>query len=377
MIYLDNAASTPCLESAWSAMQDANREWSNVHRGLHHYAEATTKRYEEARNQVADFIGAKPEEIVFTSGTTDSINMVAQGLDLGQDDTIITTQMDHHSNIVPWQAIARRRGCKLVMIPVFDGKLSIYHLRTALQTRPRVVAFPAVSNVLGTINPVATITRMAHEAGAIVVVDAAQSVQHMPTNVNVLDVDFLAFSGHKLHGPTGIGVLYAKDPGYLTPSRYGGGMVGNVTDESFTMKCGYQRLEAGTPPIQQAIGLGEACWYWNQIGMEKVYEHVAALTDEAYLKMKALPGINILGPSGRRRLGIISFTVDGIHPHDVAAYLASQDIAVRAGHHCALPLHRALGIVASTRVSFSYFNNLEEVDALIGALKNVQCTFNP
>jgi len=218
---------------------------------------------------------------------------------------------------------------------------------------------------------VAKITQMAHEAGALVMVDAAQWVPQIPTNVHTLDVDFLAFSGHKMHGPTGVGVLYTKDARRLTPSRYGGGMVANVTDDSFTMKCGSQRLEAGTPPIQQAIGLGEACWYWDQLGMENVYQHVKTLTYVAYSKMKGIPGINILGPSKYRR-GIISFTVDGIHPHDVAAYLASRDIAVRAGHHCALPLHRALGISSSTRVSFSWFNTGDEIDALINALRTIK-----
>jgi cysteine desulfurase/selenocysteine lyase len=371
MIYLDNAASTPCLTSVMDAMRDANSTWSNVHRGLHPYAEATTERYEEARNQVADFIKAEPAEIVFTSGTTDAINMVAQGL-VQHGDHVLVTQMDHHSNIVPWLHAAGQVGGSVDMVPLVDGELDIDYLRTALERKPKVLAFPAVSNVLGTINPVATICRMADEHDVFTVVDAAQSVQHTPTNVHALDADFLAFSGHKLHGPTGVGVLYVKDFASLRPTRFGGGMVSNVTDDNFTMKRGYQGLEAGTPPIQQAIGLGEACWYWNQLGMEKVYEHVAALTYEAYSRMKAIPGINILGPTGHRRLGIISFTVDGMHPHDVAAYLASQDIAIRAGHHCALPLHRALGIPCSTRVSFSWFNNGDEIDFLILALRGLK-----
>ena len=206
MIYLDNAASTPCLECVMDAMYDANRQWSNVHRGFHRYASVTTGRFEEARGQVADFIGADPEEIVFTSGTTDALNMVAHGLGLGRGDTILVTQMDHHSNIVPWQY----RDCRVEFVKIVDGCLDCDHLETLLKKRPRVVAFPAVSNVLGTANPVTTIARMAHEYGVFTVVDAAQSVPHIPHHVHNMDVDFLAFSGHKLHGPTGVGVLYAR-----------------------------------------------------------------------------------------------------------------------------------------------------------------------
>ncbi len=377
MIYLDNAASTPCLDTAWDAMQDANNEWSNVHRGLHHYAEATTNRYEEARGQVADFIGADPEEIVFTSGTTDSLNMVAYGLGLLPGDTIVVTQMDHHSNRVPWQEIAQRRGCQLRIVPVVNGELDLDYLGRVLRERPRVVAFPGVSNVLGTINPAPEIIRMAHEAGAITVMDAAQSVPHFSHDVHSLGVDYMAFSGHKLHGPTGVGVLYGR-PAFLRslkPSRYGGGMLVDVADHSFVMKPGYQKLEAGTPPIQQAIGLGAACQYWNDIGMDSVFEHAWDLTKEAYTKLEAQPGVTILGPAADKRVGIISFTVDGIHAHDVAALLAKYDIAVRAGHHCALPLHRALGITSSVRVSFSQFNGRQEIDFFIQALTDIQGSF--
>jgi cysteine desulfurase/selenocysteine lyase len=376
VIYLDNAASTPCLKSVMTAMHDANREWSNVHRGLHPYAEATTKRYEAARCQVADFIQADPEEIVFTSGTTDSLNMVARGL-IGHGDTIVVTEMDHHSNIVPWQSVAWEKGGSVKVMPVQNGELDLDYLAGVLQSRPKVLAFPVVSNVLGTVNPVAKIARMAREKGVITVVDAAQSVPHIQHYVHNMEVDFLAFSGHKMHGPTGIGVLYARKDRIndLTPYRLGGGMVTDVTQGDHLLKQGRQKLEAGTPPIQQAIGLGEACRYWSDVGMDYVHRHVEALTREAYARLEAQPGINILGPPANKRIGIISFTVDGIHAHDVAALLGERGIAIRAGYHCALPLHRALGITASARVSFSYFNGRHEIDALINDLTDIQETF--
>jgi len=377
MIYLDNAASTHCLDTVMEAMYDANREWSNVHRGLHRYAEATTTRYEDARGQVADFIQADPEEIVFTSGTTDSLNLVARGLSLVPGDIIVVTQMDHHSNLVPWQDVARRRGCILKMVPVLNGELDVDYLEVMLRKQPRVVALPAVSNVLGTVNPVAKIVRMAHEVNAITVVDAAQSVPHMPHYVHNMGVDFLAFSGHKLHGPTGVGVLYARKDRIddLTPLRFGGGMMATVSDDAFTLQRGYQKLEAGTPPIQQAIGLGRACEYWRELGMERVHQHIKALTCEAYCRLESQPGVDILGPSRHKRVGLISFTVDGVHAHDVAALLSERNIAIRAGHHCAVPLHRALGVTASARISFSYFNQKHEIDFFIEALTDIQKSF--
>jgi cysteine desulfurase/selenocysteine lyase len=381
VIYLDNAASTPCLKSVMTAMHDANREWSNVHRGLHPYAEATTKRYEAARCQVADFIQADPEEIVFTSGTTDSLNMVARGL-IGHGDNIVVTEMDHHSNIVPWQSVAWEKGGSIKIVPVQGGMLDLDYLEAVLQSRPKILALPAVSNVLGTINPVAKIARMAREKGVITVVDAAQSVPHIQHCVHNMDVDFLAFSGHKMHGPTGIGVLYARKDRIndLTPSRYGGGMVIDVMKDDHLLKKGYQKLEAGTPPIQQAIGLGEACRHWADIGMEAVCQHTRVLTWEAHRRLAAHPGVHVLGPAphqGSGIIGIVSFTVDGIHAHDVAALLGERNIAIRAGHHCALPLHRALGITASARVSFSYFNGRHEIDFFMDALTDIQETFTP
>ncbi len=377
MIYLDNAASTPCLDTAWDAMRDANNEWSNVHRGLHHYADATTNRYEEARRQVAGFIGADPEEIVFTSGTTDSLNMVAYGLGLLPGDTIVATRMDHHSNLVPWQEIAQRRGCHLRIVPVRDGELDLDYLERGMREQPRVVTFPAVSNVLGTINPAPQIIKMAHKVGAITVMDAAQSVPHFQHDVRDLGVDFMAFSGHKMHGPTGVGVLYGRQTPLklLKPTRYGGGMVSDVSRHSFRVKPGYQKLEAGTPPIQQAIGLGAACQYWIDIGMGLVYQRVGALTQQAYCQLEAMPGVHVLGPPKDKRIGIVSFTVDGIHAHDVAALLGEYGVAVRAGHHCALPLHQALGIPASTRASFSHFNKWHEINFLTEALVRIQNRF--
>lgn len=373
MIYLDNAASTPCLDCAMDAMQDVNQHWSNVHRGLHRYADIVTTKYEEARERVANFIGADTDEIVFTSGATDSLNMVANGLELNSGDCVVVTQMDHHSNILPWMA----QGCKVEMVKVVDGKLDLNHLNTLLKKHPKVVAFPAVSNVLGVVNPVDIIAEMAHEKGAMVVVDAAQSAPNIPTDVRHSDIDFLAFSGHKLHGPTGVGVLYVRKDNFerLKPSRYGGGMALDVRD-TFAIRTGYHGLEAGTPPIQQAIGLGAACQFWEKRGMHHVDYQILNRTSKAYTKLESLPYVEVLGPSVRERTGIISFTFDGIHAHDVAALLNEKDIAVRAGHHCAQPLHDALGIKASVRVSFSYFNKMEDIDALIDSLKEIKEGFN-
>lgn len=372
MIYLDNAASTPCLDCVMDAMRDANSQWSNVHRGLHRYAEYTTDRFEEARDRVAEFIGAGSNEIAFTSGTTDSLNMVANGLGLVSGDTVVVTQMDHHSNILPWQAL----GCRVFYAPLVDGLLDLDRFMHLLHKhRPKVVAFPSVSNVLGTMNPVDEITRMAHKVGAIAVLDAAQGALTRIHDVCCMEIDYMAFSGHKLHGPTGVGVLYGRNLNRLKPSRYGGGMVTDVGPSGFTIMLAPQKLEAGTPPIQQAIGLGAACRYWDEIGQVNVRKRVWQLTAYAYRRLDNLPGVHILGPSIESRIGIISFTVDGIHAHDVAALLNERDIAIRAGHHCALPLHRVLGITASARISFSYFSTRDEIDAFIQSLKEIQESF--
>lgn len=374
MIYLDNAASTPCLECGMEAMAEANKQHSNVHRGFHEYAEATTRRYETARSQVASFIGADAEEIVFTSGTTESLNIVAQGLTIHSWDAIMVTEMDHHSNLVPWYNVAHEKNCRLLMVPVKDGELNMEVFEGMLLQRPKVVAFPAVSNVLGTVLPVAKLTRMAHEAGAYVVVDAAQAVSNLPIDVHSMGVDFLAFSGHKMYGPTGVGVLYVKEGliDKLRPSRFGGGMVTNVTRDSFLVKRGHHQLEAGTPPISQAIGLGEVCCWWEAAGMYGVHQAITALTYEAYDRLSAMPGIHIVGPPRHRRIGIISFNVEGIHAHDVASLLADGGIAVRGGHHCAIPLHRALGTPSTVRASFGYFNERADIDELIKGLKDIQ-----
>jgi cysteine desulfurase/selenocysteine lyase len=302
------------------------------------------------------------------------LNIVAQGLDINPWDAIMVTEMDHHSNLVPWYKVAHEKNCRLLNVPVKDGELDMEVFEGMLRQHPKVVAFPAVSNVLGTVNPVAKLTRMAHEVGAYVVVDAAQAMASIPVDVHSMDVDFLAFSGHKMHGPTGVGVLYAKEKliDTLKPSRFGGGMVANVTRESFIVKNGHHRLEAGTPPISQAIGLGEVCRYWNTEDMRGVHQTVKALTYEAYDRLSAMPGIHVVGPPRHKRIGIVSFTVEGIHAHDVASLLADGGIAVQGGHHCAIPLHRALGVNSTVRASFSYFNESEDIDELVKGLKDIQ-----
>jgi len=377
MIYLDNAASTQCLDTAWDAMQDAAREYSNIHRGLHAYAVKTTDRYERARRQVASFIQAKPEEVIFTSGATASLNMVARSWGdrhVGPGDEILVTAMEHHSNLIPWQQLAKRTGAKLCVLHLFQaGRFSIPLSQEAIAAQIRhgitkIIAFPAVSNVLGCVNPVGLITTLAHRADAVVVVDAAQSIPHIPHQCK--NIDFLAFSGHKMHGPTGVGVLYVREDrlAEMEPCIFGGGIVQDASIQDYVP--GHRKLEAGTPPILQAIGLGAACDYWQRIGCHAIHRHVKRLTRYAYNRLHAHQRVTILGPVNPR-CAILSFTVDGIHPHDLAHGLAEHEIAVRAGTHCAIPLHKALEIPASTRISLSYFNQEDEIDRFMEVFNHI------
>jgi cysteine desulfurase/selenocysteine lyase len=382
LAYLDNAASTQRPRAVIEAMDDAYEHYyANVHRGIHTLSELSTEKFEGARDAVRHFINAKSTlEIVFTSGTTSAINLVARSwgdANLKDGDEVLLTEMEHHSNIVPWHQLAARTGCKVRFLPITDqGQLRLELLDEYLTPRTRLVAVTAVSNVLGTINPVAEITGRAHAAGALVLVDAAQSIPHMTTDVQALGCDFLAFSGHKMLGPSGIGVLYGREELLLDmpPFMGGGGMIGTVTTEGFTSAELPAKFEAGTPPIVEAIGLAAAIKYLEGVGLERIHAHEQSLARRAHELLGDL-GVRFLGPSPEEKAGIVSFTVDGIHAHDVAQMLDRRGVAVRAGHHCTMPLHSKFKITASSRASFYLYNTLAEVERLATALAEAKRKF--
>jgi cysteine desulfurase/selenocysteine lyase len=383
LAYLDNAASTQRPRQVLAAMDAAYEHYyANVHRGIHTLSELSTEKFESAREAVRRFVNARSTlEIVFTSGTTSAINLVARSwgdANLRSDDEVLLTEMEHHANIVPWHQVAERTGCKVRFLPITDdGHLRLDLLDEYLTPRTRLVAVAAVSNVLGVMNPIEEITRRAHEAGALVLVDAAQSVPHAVTDVQALGCDFLAFSGHKMLGPTGIGVLYGREELLLDmpPYQGGGGMIGTVTKEGFTSAELPAKFEAGTPPIVEAIGLAEAIAYLEQVGLERIHAHEQTLVRRAHELLGELGGVHFLGPRPEDKAGIVSFVVDGIHAHDVAQLLDRRGVAVRAGHHCTMPLHTRLKITASSRASFYLYNTLSEVDRFASALGEAQRKF--
>ena len=382
--FLDSAASSQKPEQVIAAVDRYYRETNaNIHRGVYDLSERATAQYEAARHMVADFINARTaREIVFVRNTTEAVNLVAQTWgrrNVGPGDLIVVTTMDHHSNLIPWQLLAEEKGARLEAVRVNDdGTLDLEHLRELLAREPRLVAFPHVSNSLGTINPAAEIIRMAHDAGAVVVVDGAQSVPHMPVDVQALDADFLAFSGHKMLGPMGSGALYGKLSllDGMPPFMGGGGMIRKVSLGRSTWADVPARFEAGTPSVGDAIGLGVAVEYLQAIGMDAVREHERALTAEAVARLRNVPGIQLLGPDDPdARAGVLSFTLGDIHPHDVAAILNEENVAVRAGHHCCQPLMERLGVVATTRASFYVYNVEEDVDRLVAGLERARAIF--
>jgi cysteine desulfurase/selenocysteine lyase len=332
---------------------------------------------------VADFINARSaREIVFVRNATEALNLVAQSWgrrNIGPGDLIVTTTMDHHSNLVPWLLLAEEKGAQLEAVRVTDdGRLDMEHLAALLAREPRLVAFPHVSNSLGTINPAAEIARMAHGAGAVVVVDGAQSVPHMPVDVQALDADFVAFSGHKMLGPMGSGALYGKLALLegMPPVMGGGGMIKKVTLSGATWADVPARFEAGTPAVADAIGLGAAVAYLQAVGMDAIREHELELTAYALERLREVPGLTIYGPeSAEDRGGVISFTLGDIHPHDVAAILNEENVAVRAGHHCCQPLMERFALVATTRASFYLYNGEDDVDRLVAGLHRAQAIF--
>jgi cysteine desulfurase/selenocysteine lyase len=387
LIYLDSGATSQKPESVIEAESNFYRSHNAaVHRGAHQLAEEATDAYEGAREKVANFLGAKSEEIVFTKSATESINLIAYSMSnapsgsrfaLTSKDRIVVTEMEHHANLIPWQQLASRSGAKLSWFEVMpNGRLDLDAINAVISEDTKVVAITHQSNVLGTINPLEEIVARAHAVGAVVVLDACQSVPHMPIDIKKLGVDFLVFSGHKSVGPTGVGVLWSNQLENLPPFLFGGSMIENVTMESATWAPAPKRFEAGVPNMAQAVGLGAALDYLSKIGMHNIFHHEMALTKYFLEKLQEIPTLKIVGPSDLENRGsCISFTVGEIHPHDLGQYLDSQGIAVRTGHHCAWPLTRKLGVPATTRASLYLYNQEAECDLLVSGILNAQKYF--
>jgi cysteine desulfurase/selenocysteine lyase len=384
LAFLDSAASSQRPRQVIDCLEDYYKRYhSNVHRGVYKLSEEATFAYERARGKIAVFIGAaSPREIVFTRNTTEAINIVAQAWGttyVGAGDRILLTMMEHHSNLVPWQMLAQRVGAHLDFLQIDgDGRLVLDNLDELLTERTKMVAVSHQSNVLGTINPVKLLAERAHAVGALLLVDGAQSVPHMPVNVQELGADFLAFSGHKMCGPTGIGVLWGQRKllDAMPPFLGGGSMIKVVELDHSTYADVPARFEAGTPAIAEAIALGEAADYLNRLGLDNIYKHEHDLTSYALEALSQVDGLKLHGPpSAHERGGALSFTLEGVHPHDVAAILDGEGVAVRAGHHCTQPLHRILDTPATTRASFYMYNIPEEIDRLAAGLQKAKHMF--
>ncbi len=383
LAYLDNAASTQKPQIVIDALQNLySTHYANIHRGVHSLSEEATLAYEEARDKVAAFINAPDSAgLVFVRNATEAINLVAHSwghANLKAGDRIVVTEMEHHSNLVPWQLLARETGAELTFVSVTDeGLLDLSSLDRLLEGPVKLVAFAHISNVLGTLNPAGEIIARAHAAGAKVLMDAAQSVPHLPLDVEALDCDFIAFSGHKMCGPTGVGVLYAP-PALLDempPFLVGGGMIRRVERTSATWDDPPGKFEAGTPAIAEAVGLGAAVDYLDALGMEAIWAHEQELAAYAIERLTEINGLRVIGPPAEKRAGVISFTVEGIHPHDLAQILDGEGVAIRAGFHCAQPLHQRLGIGPTARASFYLYNTRPEVDRLVAGIEKAQSIF--
>jgi cysteine desulfurase/selenocysteine lyase len=382
IVYLDSAATSQKPR----AVLDAIRRYyettnANVHRGAYRLAVQATEAYEDARRRVAAFVNAwAPESVVFTRGTTEAINLVTGSwgrANVRPGDTVVVTALDHHSNLIPWQLLCAERGATLRMVELTpDGRVDLDDFERALAAGPRAVAFPSVSNALGTITPARELTRRAHDAGAVVVVDGAQGTPHLPVDVQALDCDFYAFSGHKMLGPMGSGALVAR-PALLEamPPYHGGGeMIARVWDDHATWNQVPHKFEAGTPNVEAAVGLAAAMDYLDGIGRQAVAAHETALARHATARLAELDGVTVYGPA-EERAGVVSFSLGDIHPHDVATVLDQDRVCVRAGHHCAQPLMRRLGVAATVRASFYLYNDAADVNALVGALRKAAALF--
>jgi len=383
LVYLDNAASSQMPQQVMDRLtRYRTAEHANIHRAVHYLSETATREYEEARLKLQRFINARESrEVIFTSGTTESINLVMHGYGrkfIGAGDEIILTTLEHHSNIVPWQMLAEETGAKIRVAPISDsGEIVLDEYQNLFNERTRFVGVAHVSNALGTVNPVKQLVAFARARGVPVLVDGAQAVPHLKVDVQDLDCDFYAFSGHKLCGPTGIGILYGKAAMLekMQPFKGGGDMILSVTFEKTLYNTIPQKFEAGTPPIAGAIGLGAAVEYLSGIGMDAIAAHEHELLAHATAELSRIPGVRIIGTSGRKA-AVLSFVVDGVHPHDVGTLLNQEGIAVRTGHHCAQPVMQRFRVPATSRASFAFYNTLAEVDALVAGIRTVQKVFS-
>ncbi len=383
LVYLDNAASSQMPQQVIERLvRYQSTQHANIHRAVHTLSEIATAEYEEARRKLARFVNAREErEVIFTSGTTESINLAMHGWGrkfIGAGDEIILTTLEHHSNIVPWQMLAEEKGANIRVVPIDDaGELQLGAYEKLFNERTRLVGVAHVSNALGTVNPVKRMIAYAHARGVPVLVDGAQAAPHMKVDVRDLDCDFYAFSGHKLCGPTGIGVLYGKAAllESMQPFKGGGDMILSVTFEKTLYNVIPQKFEAGTPPIAAAIGLGAAVDYLTGIGMDAIAAHERALLDYATQKLVRLPGLRIIGTAADKA-AVLSFTLAGVHPHDVGTLLNEDGVAVRTGHHCAQPVMQRFKVPATSRASFAFYNTMAEVDALAAGIAKVQKVFS-
>ncbi len=384
LVYLDSTASSQKPNTVIDVMDNYYRQMNaNIHRGIHVLAEEATAGYEEARQKVARFIKSPaPRQVIFTRNATESSHLVAYSwgrTNLKKDDVVILTEMEHHSNLVPWQILAGEKGIRLEFIPVTkEYLLDLDEYSRLLKLEPKLVAFTHMSNVLGTINPAKEIIRLAHAAGALTLIDGAQSVPHFPVDVIDLDVDFLAFSAHKMCGPTGIGALYGRSNllEAMPPFLGGGDMIKRVSLRSFTANELPHKFEAGTPSIAEGIGFGAAVDYLNTIGMDKIAAYEHGLIDYALERLEEIPGVHNFGPGADHKGGVASFSLDGVHPHDISQVLDTVGVAIRAGHHCAMPLHEKFNLPATARASFYLYNTAEEVDRLVEGIYKVKELFS-
>ena len=389
LIYLDSGATSQKPNSVLDAERDfyVNHN-AAVHRGAHQLAEEATELYEGAREKVATFIGAQVDEVIFTKSATESINAIAYSLGnstpgskfhIKAGDRIVVSEMEHHANLIPWQELARRTGAELVWFKVTEeGRLDLSNIDELITSRTKVVALTHQSNVLGTINPLDQITKKAREVGALFLLDACQSVPHYRVDVKTLNVDFLAFSGHKMLGTTGVGILWGKKEllDEMPPFLTGGSMIETVTMESATYLDAPKRFEAGVPNMAQAVGLGAAVDYLNSVGLDAIHAHEVALTQKALAGLQTIQGLSVIGPKDlEMRGGVVSFAVEGIHPHDLGQALDQYGIAVRTGHHCAWPLMRRFKTVATTRASFYLYNDFDDIDALLDGVERARKYF--
>jgi cysteine desulfurase/selenocysteine lyase len=389
LVYLDSGATSQKPQVVINAEVDFYAKHNAAaHRGAHQLAEEATEMFEASRATVASFLGAKTEEIVFTKSATESLNLLAYAFSnadpgsqfaISSEHSIVVSEMEHHANLIPWQQLAKRSGAELKWFGITsDGRLDESNIDSLITSKTKIVAITQQSNVLGTINNLDRIIEKAHKVGAIVIVDACQSVPHIPVNVTKLGADFLAFSGHKILGPTGVGVLWGRYEllNNLPPFLFGGSMIENVTMTDATWAEAPRKFEAGVPNMAQVVGLAAGIKYLQSIGLEKVHEHEKALTGYLLNELNQIPGIAVVGPTDiSLRGGTVSFTLNGIHPHDLGQYLDSAGIAVRTGHHCAWPLTRALGVPATTRASLYLYNDNSDIDALIAAIKDAKKYF--